>query len=240
MVQCSIARCHEILNEMIKAAEHYRRCLEEGAKEAPNADQVRETLKDVESKVTRVQVDSPGKGGTIHVDGRAVGTAPQRISLNPGSHVIEVRRAGATPASATIQAKGGEQTLTLTPIDLSMKPEEPEPKPEPEPEPKRRGMSPAWFWIATATTAVLVTTVIILGARTLGLQSDYDEEPTKEGLDSFKSSRLATNVMVGFTAAAAAGTTVLFFYTDFGGKGSGPVKKEQRAMTFSVGFRGTF
>lgn len=234
MVQCSIARCHELLEDMVRAAEHYRRCLEEGASAAPNAEQVRGTLKEVEGRIAWLAVSSPGKGGTVHVDGREVGPAPARVPLNPGTHTVEVKRPGATDAKASLRLKGGEeQEVSLAPVD----PPPPQP-PEPPPSPRRRRLSQKWFWIGAGTTAALATVAIVLGVQTLGLQSDYDEHPTKQGLDDFKARRLATNVMWGLTAAAAAGSTVLFFYTDFGGGKRGAA--DERGLALGVGLRGTF
>jgi len=101
--------------------------------------------------------------------------------------------------------------------------------------PKRRRLSQLWFWGGAGVTAVLAVTAIGLGAQTLKDRSDYEDDPTREGLDRFKSRRLATNVLWGLSAAAAAGTTVLFFYTDFGGR-----DETRRTSSYGVGLRGVF
>jgi hypothetical protein len=243
-VQCSIARCHENLNDFIKAAEHYKRCLDEGAAKSPKVGRVRDSLEAVEKKIAWLTVRSPGGGGTIYVDGREAGRAPGKIPLNPGSHVVEVRREGATSASATVESSsGGAMTVTLSPKEIA-----PEVKPpvasEPrvitktaEP-PRRRGLHQAWFWTAAATTVVLATTFIVLGAQTVGLRSDYLDQPSKEGYDQAVERRALTNVFLGLAGAAAATTTVLFFFTDFGGKES--ESRGREAASFGLGLRGTF
>jgi hypothetical protein len=68
-------------------------------------------------------------------------------------------------------------------------------------------------------------------------RDDYTDDPTKDGLDSFKSRKLTTNVLLGVTAAAAAGGTALFFLTDFGGKES---RSGEETFLLGVGMRGTF
>ena len=45
MVQCSIARCYQNMNDMLKAAEHYQRCLDEGGKDAAMGERVKASLK---------------------------------------------------------------------------------------------------------------------------------------------------------------------------------------------------
>ena len=233
MVRCSIARAHELLGQFVKAAEHYRACLEEGAGTAPNADQVRESVKDVEARIAWLVVESPGKGGEIFVDGRSAGNAPSRVPVDPGPHVVEVRRTGATPATADVDAVGGQELkLALSPVDPA--PPKPAAPPAPQPPETRRRVSPTWFWVAAGGTALLGTVAVVLGAQTLSARSDYNEDPTKERLDTFDTMRNATNAMWALTAVAASGTTVLFFYTDFAGE------RRDTGRTALVGLQGTF
>jgi hypothetical protein len=241
IVQCSIARAYENLSNVVKAAEHYRRCLEEGAKDnEAMAGKVRASLAAVEERITWVEINSPGKGGKVYVDGQPVGTAPQRVPFNPGQHVVEVRRKGAQTASTTVQTLGGEtKTIKLVPKDEAAPATQAVANVRPEPAgPERRKLAPLWFWSAVGLTGALAVVTTVLGIQTLGARSDYEDEPTESGLDRFKDYRLATNVMVGLTAAAAGGTAVLFFYTDFSSKeraGDG-----RQAMTVGLGIRGTF
>jgi hypothetical protein len=184
----------------------------------------------VEKKITYLDVVSPKASGTIFVDGAPVGVTPKRIALNPGRHVVEVRREGARPAATTLSTLGGEQkTVVLEPESTTA----PQSAPavavkrappvtvtrvaEPTARPRRR-LRPAGFWIVAGVSAALAGTAAVLGGLTLKKQSAYNEHPTKEALDSFKSHRLATNVLWGVAAAAAGTGTVLFFFTDFSGE----------------------
>jgi hypothetical protein len=249
MVQCSIARCHEHLSNVIQAAEHYRRCLQEGADKTDMVGRLRSSLQEVEARITWVEVSSPGAGGTIFVDGNPAGPAPKRVAINPGKHVLEVRRDGARPARQSISTLGGEKlslALTPMPIEVSKVQEvgeaqraERTPTLKQEQEPSRRRLSQVWFWSATGATAALAVVSIVLGVQTLGARSDYESDPTEGGYNSFVEKRLATNICWALTAAAAGGTTVLFFYTDFGGR-QDEDDQGKRSSSFGVGLQGTF
>jgi hypothetical protein len=232
-VQCSIARCYQVLNKMIMAAERYKRCLDGGAATSPMARQVRENLKQVQEQITWVSVTSPGKGGKVYVDGEEVGPAPRRVPLDPGKSLLEVRRQGARPARVTINTIGGEEReISLVPLGAG------EEETHGGTRPLRR-LKPYWFWGTAALTAVLAVTTAILGVQTLNLEGEFNDEPSHAAADRFFSRRDLTNVFFGLTAAAAASGAVLFFFTDFGGAadrraGSGVPRR------VGVGFRGTF
>jgi hypothetical protein len=244
-VQCSIARCYENLNNVVRAAEHYRRCLDEGAAKAPMGPRMKSSLKAVEAQITRVDVVSPGKGGRVYLNGNPEGEAPRTVLLNPGSHTIEVRRTGAKSARSTIKTLGGEQReLSLVPEDLE--PEVPAPATAPVTPPTdtpkekpRRRLSQVWFWTGTAATVAFAAAAIALGVKTMKAGDAYDEDPTEEGYNTFTDYRLATNICWALTAVAAGGTTALFFYTDFGGAKAKEAEARRR-LTVGFGVRGTF
>jgi hypothetical protein len=237
IVQCSIARCYENLNKPIEAAAHFKRCLADGAEGTDLGPQVSASLARMEARIVQVEVSSPGKGGTIHVDGRQHGEAPQTLRLNPGSHVIEVRREGARPASATVKLLGGERrSVTLIPVDLRV--EAPASAPidtEERRERPRRRLSQVWFWSAAGVTAALAITTTVLGVQTLGLKSDFEDNPTEQGASDFWDRRRLTNILLGATLAAAATGTTLFFFTDFGGGA-----EATRGASAGIGLRGAF
>lgn len=246
-VLCSIALCYEQMNRFVEAAAQYRRCLSEGAERSAKAASVKQALKAVEGKINYVEVKSPGAGGTIYVDGVSHGAAPRRIPLDPGRHVFEVRRDGATTATATLRVVAGEErTLTLTPTGpvavkpppVAITPPPPSTPPaahEPVVEQRaRRRLSPAWFWTSVGLTVALGGAAAVMGGLTYKTASDYDRTPTKEGYDSFVSRRLATNVLAGLALAAAGTGTALFFFTDFS-RG-----RQRDEVAAGVGLRGAF
>lgn len=242
-VQCSIARCYQNMNDYLKSAKHYRRCLAEGAGAAKIGARVRKSLDKVEGRLASIEVKSPGEGGVVHVDGREIQAAPVTLPVNPGSHVVEVRRAGATPARKTLHCSpGGSYTLSLAPKARRAARPEPRVTDRPGPTPgavKRKPLHQGWFWGAVALTTALSVTFAVLGSRTVSAHTDYYDNPTEEGYDSFVSRKALTNVFVGLAAAAAASSAVLFFFTDFGG--AEPSEgDEDRVVTVGLGLRGTF
>jgi hypothetical protein len=240
MVQCSIARCYEHVNKPIEAVRHFKRCLDEGGSKTKLATSVGESVARLEAQICRVEVESPGKGGTVYANGADRGRAPVTIRLNPGSHVVEVRRDGAKPATATVRLLGGEQrTLTLVPVDVAVPAPATQPvvvKPRKRP---RRGLAPAWFWTAAAVTAALAVTTTVLGVQTLSLKSDYEGKPTQEAADDFWARRRLTNICLAATLVAAGTGTALFFFTDFGG-GREARPDDNAAVSFGVGLSGSF
>jgi hypothetical protein len=243
-VLCSIALCYEQMNRFVEAAAQYRRCLGEGAAKSSRAASVQHALKAVEARINYLEVKSPGAGGTVYIDGVARGLAPQRVPLDPGQHVIEVRRPGASAATATLRVVSGEErTMTLVPTAVVAEPVPPAtrvalPTPAPPPvvekRPARRRLSPGWFWTSVGLTLALGGAAAVMGGLTYSTASEYDRTPTKEGYDTFLSRRLATNVLTGLALAAAGTGTALFFFTDFSGG------RQRDKVAAGIGLRGSF
>jgi hypothetical protein len=243
-VQCSIARCHENLNQVVEAAEHYRRCLREGAEQTAMRARIQASLKAVEARISWVDVVG-SEGGTLYVDGLPAGLTPRRQALNPGRHVLEVRREGWRSARAVVETLGGEQRSVTLKIEKLGEPSvvtppvvpatAPATAPEPETPPRgRRHLSQAWFWTAAGLSAALAGAAIALGVLSINARSDYESNPTKDGLDRFLQRRMITNVLWGLAGAAAVSGTVLFFFTDFRGEGS------RREVSAGLGLGGRF
>jgi tetratricopeptide (TPR) repeat protein len=215
-VLCNIALSHERLGNMVAAARSYRDCLSQGADQAASAEAVRNSLRRVEGRIGWVLVRSSGKGGDVYVDGLQVGPAPQRVPLNPGSHVVEVRRPGAEAGRETLTTRGGEQLeLELIPRALAPEPPKVIVVKEQAPERPRRRLHQAWFWSGVGLTAGLAAVATALGVLTLRTRDDYQAQPSRDLYDRGLNYRLLTNVFWGLTAASAGVTTGLFFYTDF-------------------------
>jgi hypothetical protein len=233
MVQCNIARCHEESGDLVQATAHYKRCLDEGGASNPEvANRARRAMADVRARITRLTVASPGKGGTLRVDGRPAGKAPGEVMLNPGTHVIEVQRDGASPASTSITVRGGEREISLVPTELRT-----EPPPPPTTSKGRRTLKQHWFWIATALTAAFGAATIGLGASTIKSRDNYLQSKTEDDYNTAVNRRMLTNVFIGLTAAAAGTATTLFFFTDF--RRSGSAEREP-ALTLGAGLQGRF
>lgn len=242
IVMCNIARCYSGLNDMVKAADAYRQCLREGGGESKLAAKIADSLAKVEARITALSVTSVGQGGTVHVDGQAVGQTPRIVPLNPGRHVIEVRRYGAVTATATVEARGGQSSIELNPVEIPTRVAV-QPSPEPArpaskaPATRRSRLGSSWFWVGAGTTAAVAAAATVMSVLTLRASNDFDEGPTWDGYDRVIDYRLVTNVLWGATAALGATTTVLFFFTDFGGS-----KRDRGddAATLGIGITGSF
>jgi hypothetical protein len=258
LVLCSIARCHENMSNMVQAVRYYKRCLAGGASKTKLGPRIRASLASVERQVSWIQVTTPDpggavaigddeldhiitSGGTVYIDGKKAGPAPGRYAVNPGRHIVEVRRAGARAASHTLTTLGGEdRTITLAPLEATG-----EPVPEvltttirERPRTARRGLNQAWFWVATAATVALAATTAVLGAQTLDKRSSYESRPTKEGLDDFTRHRTLTNVFGAATAVAGGSGILLYFFTNFrGGEEPGSTP---RVSSIGVNLQGRF
>jgi PEGA domain len=263
LITCNIARCHERLSDMVKAAESYRRCLTEGGGASGQAAAIRKAMESVETQIAWIRITTSGGHGTAYVDGKRFGATPKRVALNPGTHRIEVRRKGAQPAVATIEADIGEKrTVELTPKAKAATAATVDPTQEEESgegdegdgdgdgdgqtgdgteEDEPRGLSQLWFWSAAAVTVGLAIVGTVFGVQTLEANDAYNEEPTEAGYNDVIDKRLLTNVFLGLALGVAATSTVLFFYTDFsGGKQSADLGGPQQGMTLGLGLAGRF
>ena len=236
-VQCNIALCYQSLGNAVEAAGRYRRCLREGGNKSKFADEITASLGKMEKLIVHVEVTSPGEGGTVYLDGERKGRPPRRLAVNPGSHVVEVRRRHARTARATIKVAGGEtQELSLVPLpEVQMRVQVPETQPT---LPSRRRVPSYWFWAGAGLSVALATVAIVLGVQTLGLRDDYMSKPSPDSYNTFLDRRLLTNIFAFTAGAVAAGSTVLFFFTDF--KGRSKEQPAARASMLGVGLQGTF
>ncbi|MCA9668640.1 MAG: PEGA domain-containing protein [Myxococcales bacterium] len=253
LMECNIARCYERRAQAVKAAEHYRRCLATGGSKSPRASAIRKALASVSARIGTLVVESRG-AGKVFVDGREHGPVPQRVKLDRGTHIVEVRRPSGATVRSSVDLRGGEtRTLRLdvsahTPPKTAKGGAAPSPaRGETPATPARRGLSQVWFWIGVAATVALGVTTAVVGAQTLKANDDYEANPTQQGYDKVIDRRLLTNVMLGCTLAAAGGTTALFFFTDFGGgrggareRGGDVASRFAGRGEFVVGVRGRF
>ncbi len=102
-----------------------------------------------------------------------------------------------------------------------------------------QGISPRWFWGAAILTGALAGAAAAVGALALHSRSSYEESPTEEGYNQFTNYRLATNILWGATAAAAATGTFLFFYSDFGSSPKA-TPTSRAAQVFGLGLKRSF
>ena len=247
---CKIARCHARQNHLVQSAAVYRRCLRSGGGQSAMAASLSAEMARVEQRITTLTVETVVDEGMVYLDGRLVGPAPRILSLNPGTHVVEVRRSGARPASGTVVARGGEHWLELNPVALeaASRPVVPRlaaaPRPARPQKPKtvsatvqRKGASATWFWAGVGVTLCAAAAAAVMGVLTNKTRDDFYDAPTWDRYHQVNRFRLATNILWGVTAAAGVATTVVLFFTDFGASGQDGAG---RGAGLGVGISGSF
>jgi len=254
LVQCSIARCYENLGQMLKASKHYRQCLSEGRDSSDKLEAIEKALQSVINQITQVKIYSALSDCTLYVNGAPMGNPPLTIELDPGKHLLEVRRANSNSAERAIQTFGGETLqfdLTPTPSQTVSKEKAAadhaaavtlsKESALPPSLNRRRTLSPAYFWTGAALSVVAASVAAVFGVKALSARADYEETPTQAGYDHFIQQRLLTNILAASAAALAGTTATLFFFTNF--SRDDPSAKEARdnpTLTVGMTWRSEF
>jgi hypothetical protein len=216
---CNLARCHEHAGRPLKAAEHYRRCLQEGGDGSTKADSIRAALRAVEARLAWLAIRVSSGEATAFVDGQAVGSTPARVMLEPGRHAIELRRGAARSRTHEVELKAGEQRSVLlelsAPPSAASAPSSTAPAAETRPAARGRRLRPVWFWTAVALSVACGVTSAVLGASTMSANRAYETDPTKEGYDRVIQRRDLTNAFFGLSLGGLAASGVLFYFTGF-------------------------
>jgi hypothetical protein len=198
-----------------------------------------------------LKLDSRKRGGTVYIDGKAMGKTPIRVRLDPGPHSIEVRwdNESSKVHRLTIN-KGEKRTILFTPQRQT--PEHPsqalegldgdEDGDEDELEENRRGFAPGWFWLGAGLTIGLTAATTIFGVLTLHAHSEYKDDPTEARYNEVLNKRMLTNIFLGLALSTASASTALFFFTNFRGNRarSSETLTPNVSQYFGIGLQGTF
>lgn len=206
------ARAWHRAGEPVKAANLYASYLDKAPPKAPDRASAIKSMKELESKLGRLEVHAEG------FDSVTVDAAPldgTRLYVTPGSHLVEGKK-GTKTAKETPNAQAG----TTTSVVLAV-PDEPAPPPpvvEQKPEPKSHGLSPAFVAVGGVLTGISAGLVIWSGLETIGQRSTFDKFPTQKNLDDGRSMETRTNVLIGVTLGLAVATGVVAIFTDWSAK----------------------
>lgn len=160
---------------------------------------------------------------TASIDGRAAHEheGPEvSLYVSPGAHTLVGAWTGRDTVTERFEvAAGATVELSLTAPEVVVVAE---PEPEPEPEPvvtpaPASGITPIPFAVGAGLTAISAGVLIWSGVDVLAARDAYVAAPTRAGYESGVGAETRTNVLIGVTAALAAGTVVLAIFTDFGG-----------------------
>jgi tetratricopeptide (TPR) repeat protein len=165
-----------------------------------------------------IEVDRPG--ATVLVDGREVGVSPlpKPVLLSPGSHEVTARLSGADfPVEKVRMLAGKEVTVRLagkggeTGADAGASlPSHPSP-----PSHESAALSPAWFWTGLGATAAFGAVSLGMNFAVRGQKDELASDAELESAERMQSTGIA---FLALTGAAAITTTVLAFFTDWGGE----------------------
>jgi tetratricopeptide (TPR) repeat protein len=201
----NIGMCHRELGDWGAAVEAFDEYLTEGRETEP-AERLAEVGRqrgELAPQLGELWIEVVPAGAELTIDGRAVGSAPLPgpLRLRAGTHVLVARRPGYADVrtEVTIVAGGrAEVALELTP---------------PETPPADRGLEP-WFWGLLGTTGALGLATAGLGTAMVLYRDDYLLGGRRDaGLyDRTLDLALATNILLGVTAAAAVAAGLLGWF----------------------------
>ncbi|MFH1435694.1 MAG: PEGA domain-containing protein [Pseudomonadota bacterium] len=252
-VRYYIGVSHQALHSFVEADEELRAYLEEGGDQVPadNKTKVEDLLDQIAGVIGSLDLTANVDGAAIYIDGEHVGETPLKkpLRVNVGLYKIEVEKTGYESIVKKLDLPGGEVTkldLVLLKIggeaEVEVKAED---KGEKEieavtrktEEKKKKKKKPvktsAFYGMVGATGALLAGTAVVCGLA-LQKHNEYegadsnDLDLRKSLADEGKMLNLVSNVMIGVTAASAAATLVLVFFTDF------KKKKEKKTANLPV------
>jgi tetratricopeptide (TPR) repeat protein len=130
----------------------------------------------------------------------------EALSQQPASTPVEPEE----PASAPVDREA------VPGLDKEAKPT----LPPAETKPGRRRLKPIYFWSGVGVTGALLLVGTVTGGVALAKSSEFKDPATAESelqdlKDSGEALRTTSTVMFALSAAAAAGTAALYFFTDF-------------------------
>lgn len=152
----------------------------------------------------RVEVSSPG--AAILIDGQEVGLSPMDVPqrLEPGRHVVVVRREGYLTATETVTVRAGQRVTRK----ISLR----KPSSKVVVYRERRKPRKGWgvFWTGVGVTAALAVTLAVTGGITLYEQAVLDDESRSVERRLLAADRGQTYQWVNDGLLIAAGATALF------------------------------
>jgi hypothetical protein len=233
LVLYNLGQTSRELKDHASALTWFERYLDEGGARVPSKRraEVERAVLELRPKVARIRILTSVPGAEITVDDVVVGVAPlaEPVRVNAGRVKLGASLSEHLPVQRLVDVAGAEDremTLDLvrtTPVVVAppLPTETTSPvaaRPPVAPTPAgSEGLGP-WPWILAGTTGALGIGAAVLGVRALGAESDYDDElqgrTSAQELASLRDKAetfaLATDVLIGLTAAAGATTIVLF------------------------------
>jgi PEGA domain len=211
------------LKDYASALVAYRQYIEEGGDEIRSArkKEVESALEDLIARVGTISISTNVEGAELQVDDVTVGTSPldEAIVVNIGKRRIVATLSGYAPARRVIEVAGRDELMVdLELSDLSRDDPAPQPPSTLPPAADEGGANVAGIVALSVTGACGIVTGV-LGGLALGASGDRDDAlaafpGNPKAIEDAKSKTstlaLATDVMIGVTAAGAVTTLILF------------------------------
>jgi hypothetical protein len=124
------------LGRNVEAAETYEKYLADPAADSAKKTQVQGLVTALSAQLGKLKVEVNEPGARVLVDGKALGTSPQSISLRvePGSHSVVAEKEGYALSAATVSvAAGQERVVELRLVSTAIPKAEPAAEVAPQP-----------------------------------------------------------------------------------------------------------
>jgi hypothetical protein len=213
----NLALAEAKLDRQLQAVEHLELVENDPTSSEELIEKARSERVQLERSLSVIEVDVNGPA-EVRIDGRLVGQpASQRVT--PGRHRVSVR--GKRTLEREVELRAGERLLLS--FDLAQDAGRDE-QPSPQPQTAAHGPSPWWFYGGLGLTAVLGGVTVWSALDTQAAYDDYasalpslDQRQADQRVEDGHAREVRTNVLIGVTAIAAAGTAVLgAFVVDWG------------------------
>lgn len=238
LIQFNIAQAAERLGQLPEAAEALDLYLSTAATTDPNQANARARRSALRERLAQTGVRLAGgpSGAAISIDGTEWGLTPRpdAISLEPGSHRIEVSAEGFETFRSTVVVPAGQTvdvTVEMTARDVAPPAATPsgvdpvETRVDSTTDSNGPGATP---WIVAGTGVVLVGAAAALGAVALGKANDAPGSESDEA-DSARILGLTADIL-GITGAVAISAGLIWYFV---GRNSGADEESVRVSPYA-------
>jgi len=155
-------------------------------------------------KLGRLRIEVEAGGSDLRVNG-----APARPGdrwVDPGAHLVEARYGDETVERRIDVAAGAVAPVKLEAPKAAPPPPPPEEKDE---GPWPRPIHPGYFFGGVGLSVLSTSLLIWSGVDTENARTEFDANPTREGLDDGRTRQARTNVLVATTTIFATATALV-------------------------------
>lgn len=220
-------RAWQRAGEPTRAANAYAKYLREAPANAPDRNNAIRGLKELESKVGRIEVHATGVT-EVTVDGEPF--EGEGVYVAPGTHVVEGKTTDTRDVvrvSPAVAAGANVSVALLPAASANAEPAPPVRAAEPSVVTPRGGISPVFVVIGGVLTLGAAGVTVWSGLDVNQQKSDYlrsADAQSPRAYDAGKSAQLRTNVLLGATGGLAALTMLTaLFLVDWKGSSNGSV-----------------